>query len=252
LSKKIKNIFNIILREKSYFFPQKLTVNSDPLSTLNLNIQSFRNCYPNSKYELFEDQKIREVISKNFKKEILDAYDCLIPFAYKADLARYCLLYLHGGIYSDISHLHINPIQIQENIKMVFFRDIEFIHPTWAVSNAVIYSEPEQDFMYNLICKIVENCNNKFYGKSPLDPTGPYLLGRQLTNIEDISNITFGDSTAFMVGANPSATKRHIIKFMPDGSMIAIRNKKMDSTIDEFIKGGNNYGKLWYDRKVYR
>lgn len=217
-----------------------------------MNIQSFKNCYPNAKYQLFQDQQIREILSKNFKKEVLDAYDCLIPFAYKADLARYCILYLQGGVYSDISHLHINPIQIEENIKIVLFRNIAFIHPTWAVSNAVIFSEPGQELIYNLINKIVENCNNRFYGQSPLDPTGPYLLGNQLTNQDDVSNLTFGDSTVFMVGANPSNTKRHIIKFTPDGTIIALRNKKIDSSVDEFIKGGNDYGLLWRDRNVYR
>ena len=45
--------------------------------------------------------------SKNFLTPILTqkvraAYDSLNPLAYKADLARYCILYKNGGWYLDV------------------------------------------------------------------------------------------------------------------------------------------------------
>ena len=66
----------------------------------------------NPGYELiyFNDQDCREFLIKNFNTEILNAYDSLVPSAYKADLFRYCLLYQSGGIWSDLTQTFIEPI----------------------------------------------------------------------------------------------------------------------------------------------
>lgn len=242
--KEVANIFNIILSNPVLF--RKKT------GTLDLNIQSFKTCYPSAEYTLYNNRTVCKIIANNFDKDVLDAYNQLVPYAYKADLARYCILYLKGGVYSDISHLHINPMNIEENTELVFFRDIAFIHPAFAVSNAVIYADPGQEDLYNIIYRIVENCNARFHGHHPLDPTGPYLLGKYLAKLDSHKNIVFGDSTAIVVGENPNASQKHIIKFMPDGNLITFRNKRINSSIDEFIQGGNSYGDLWAERKVYR
>ncbi len=241
--KKVANIFNIILSDPVLFRQKN--------STLDLNIQSFKTCYPSASYTLYDNKSTQKIIASNFDSDVLDAYNRLVPYAYKADLARYCILYLRGGVYSDISHLHINPMKIQKDTKLVFFRDIAFIHPSFAVSNGVIYAEPGEQDLYNIINRIVENCHTRFYGHHPLDPTGPYLLGKYVAQLDSQKHIVFGDSTAIVVGENPDAAQRHIIKFTPDGNLIAFRNKRNDSSIDEFIRGGNSYADLWRERKVY-
>jgi mannosyltransferase OCH1-like enzyme len=57
---------------------------------------------PRFKYFLYDDNECREFIKNNFKSDVLWAYDSLIPGAYKADLWRYCVLFIHGGIYLDM------------------------------------------------------------------------------------------------------------------------------------------------------
>ena len=63
---------------------------------------------PRFNHQLFDDYDCREFIKKNFTLEILNAYDSLIPGAYKADLWRYCILYKLGGIYLDIKYIPHN------------------------------------------------------------------------------------------------------------------------------------------------
>jgi mannosyltransferase OCH1-like enzyme len=75
-------------------------------------IQSIRLNNPEFKYYLFDDNDSREFIKKNFKSEVLYAYDSLIPGAYKADLWRYCVLYIAGGIYIDIKYKMINKFKL--------------------------------------------------------------------------------------------------------------------------------------------
>ena len=67
------------------------------------NIRSFQAAHPGIEHRLFDDAAIRSVIAKNFGKEVLKAYNTLRPFAFKADLARLCILHQFGGIYADLA-----------------------------------------------------------------------------------------------------------------------------------------------------
>ena len=240
----IDSIFSIVLSDAPSFLGGKT-------KAFDLNIRSFRACYPKARHAIFNNRQIRKLVAENFSGEVLDAYDLLTPYAYKADLARYCLLYVKGGLYSDISHLHVNAIKLSKNTSTVLFRDIAFIHPPFSVSNAVIFARPGQELFQKLIQAIVRHCDNHFYGSHPLEPTGPYLLGRELAKLDSFDGMLFGDSTAMVVGASPEKAKNHIAKFAPDGELIAFRNKKSNSSVDEFIRGGNDYAQLWHDREVY-
>ena len=57
---------------------------------------------PRFNYKLFDDNDCRNFIKDNFNEDVLNAFDTLIPGAYKADLWRYCILYKNGGVYLDI------------------------------------------------------------------------------------------------------------------------------------------------------
>ena len=59
---------------------------------------------PRFKYFLFDDNDCLEFIKNNYDENVLNAYNSLIPGAYKADLWRYCILYKKGGLYLDIKY----------------------------------------------------------------------------------------------------------------------------------------------------
>jgi len=53
---------------------------------------------------LFNDEACRKFLVRSFPCDIVNAYDLLIPTAFKADLWRYCILYMYGGVYMDIKY----------------------------------------------------------------------------------------------------------------------------------------------------
>ena len=63
---------------------------------------------PRFNYQLFDDDDCRNFIKDNFDSSVLNAFDSLIPGAYKADLWRYCILYKNGGVYLDIKYEYVN------------------------------------------------------------------------------------------------------------------------------------------------
>lgn len=66
---------------------------------------------PEYEYNMFDDDESLKFIKENFKKEVADAYENVIPGAYKADLWRYCVLYIHGGVYLDIKNKVMKPLR---------------------------------------------------------------------------------------------------------------------------------------------
>lgn len=236
-----ENIFQILISSPAI-------IPGPSLGNLERNIQSFKDAYPKANYRQFDDKGLKLFLANNFTKDVLRAYCSLRPSAFKADLARYCLLYNYGGLYSDLSYLHIRPIIVPDNTKMIVFRDIGKIHPAWSTSNAIIYSRPRHPVMQRAINRIVEYSKVKFYGNHPLEPTGPYMFGRVLADELDWSNILFGDSELI----NIDATGRYnIVKVMPAGEVVAFRNKTNNSSIGEFINGGDSYSDLWHDCRAW-
>jgi hypothetical protein len=136
---------------------------------------------PKFEHYLFDDDDCREFIKDNFSSHVLEAYDSLIPGAYKADLWRYCVLYVNGGIYMDIKFSCVNGFKLIElTEKNHFVKDRPLL---LSIYNALIACEKNHPFLLMSINQIVKNVKNKYYGNCPLYPTGPIMLGNLiLTN----------------------------------------------------------------------
>jgi len=65
--------------------------------SLELAFQELQTCFVGAEYSLWNDQALRAFLQQQFEPDVLQAYDNLIPYAYRSDLARYCLLYHFGG-----------------------------------------------------------------------------------------------------------------------------------------------------------
>lgn len=148
---------------------------------MNENVEILKKQNPNFNHYLYDDNDCREFIKQNFHEHVLDAYDSLIPLAYKADLWRLCILFIKGGIYIDIKFKcrnGFNFIALTENEYFVRDRNPN------GVSNGLIISKPKNTILFNVINKIVENVRLKYYGNDSLEITGPNLLGKFFTREE--------------------------------------------------------------------
>jgi len=128
---------------------------------------------PAFKHHLFDDNDCRNFIKDNFSTDILNAYDTLIPGAYKADLWRYCVLYKNGGIYLDIKYKPYNEfkfINLTEKEHWVLDADNNGIY------NALMVCKPNNPVLLQAINRVVQNVNARYYGKNSLCPTGPQML----------------------------------------------------------------------------
>jgi mannosyltransferase OCH1-like enzyme len=88
--------------------------------TIAENVRSVQTLHQAATYRLWDGNSLRELIRQNYGREVLDAFELLQPYAYKADLARFCLLYLQGGLYVDLGIRLINPIKPPVEINFRF------------------------------------------------------------------------------------------------------------------------------------
>jgi mannosyltransferase OCH1-like enzyme len=72
---------------------------------------------PRFAHHLYDDNDCRQFIKTHFKPDVLEAFDKLIPGAYKADLFRLCILFIKGGIYMDIKLACVNGFRLIELVE---------------------------------------------------------------------------------------------------------------------------------------
>ena len=171
------------IRKIPFIFMQN---SSENLLSPNIakNIFQFIDANSSYTYIFFDDKDSRLFIMNNFPKDVLDAFDELAPGAYKSDLFRYCFMYIIGGVYLDINKTFMinldNLIDRDYDFITCIDRDADVNYGLW---QALLASPPKTLLMMECIKAVVKNVKNKYYGSSPLEPTGPQLIGKIFKSI---------------------------------------------------------------------
>lgn len=119
------------------------------------NIKKFASDY---EYKFFEDQDCEEFIKNNFSNDVLEAYQRLENGAHKADLFRYCFLYINGGVYIDIKTELFQPLSKLFN-KNYIYSVLSIVKNT--IYQGIIATPPKQELFKNLIDHCVSTSRDK-------------------------------------------------------------------------------------------
>ena len=207
-------------------------------------VQKLKELNPEFEHHLFDDNDCADFIKNNFDKDVYDAYNSLIPRAYKADLWRYCILYKRGGIYLDIKFYNVNGFKfIDLTDKEYYVRDIE--SSGGGVINGLLISKSNNPRLLYCINKIVKNVKNKYYGDNALIVTGPNLL-KETFSENELENMTF------FLGDHGCPTQMCFYK--GDQTKVKPIIAMYKEYRDEQNKNNDlpNYFDLWKDRNVYK
>jgi len=205
------------------------------------NVERLKSQNPDFEYHLFDDEDCRKFIQENFEEDVSNAYDKIIPGAYKADLWRYCILYINGGIYLDIKYSNVDDFNLIElTDKEYFVPDLK--DSGGGVYNAFMICKPGNTVLQEAIRRVVKNVKEEYYGDSGFHPTGPILL-KSCFSSNDIDNME----------KNGLSICRH-----KENTSICLHGKPIMIVYDEYYKtdvnknGQPNYWKLWEERKMYK
>ena len=225
-------------------------------SELARNIDAARSVYPDAEHRLWSGNQLRNLIAENFDARVLVAYDTLKPYSYKADLGRFALLYLFGGLYVDLGVHLTKPWQIPTEKGVAAFRDVSFSSPAWsALQTGVLWALPERPEFAAAIERIVYNCDKKYYGSNPLYPTGPVPLGRAFLAVMTQRWLA-PDADDQFVGecrcATPDSDMLNVTYVSREGTVIGFRSKRLPGDLEHLgLNGSNNYNVMWSNRSIY-
>lgn len=224
----------------------------------------------NPEYEilLMLDRHCRIFITKHFPPNVLKAYDALIPKAFKADLFRYCFLYIKGGCYFDnkmINRLPLRRTILADDDFLVCSDSLPYgvaaktLRETKRYYNAVICSAPRDVRMLRAIRYVVDMVSRRNYGMSDLGISGPVAFFKATRAFSSESNLRFSHE----LGRNP-----YISKMFPKGHAELDNgareyrdyfvNEKLNHEVllTKFFNGYyssayRRYGDLWKQGKVF-
>lgn len=156
-------------------------------------------------YRFYSDSAAQEYLSTHFPPEVREAYDAINPGAFKADLFRYCVLLVDGGVYADMDVL------LEANLDAAVPGDVGFMtpldEPGMAVGhrmclwNGLIASAPGHPFLAKTIETVTNNIRNRFtsvdidnmlcpdpelsvaHSFDILFTAGPCMLGMSINNL---------------------------------------------------------------------
>jgi mannosyltransferase OCH1-like enzyme len=203
-------------------------------------VETLKRQNPRFEHFLYDDNECRELIKNNFSKEVLQAYDKLIPGAYKADLWRLCVLHVYGGIYMDIKLICLNGFKLIELTERNHF--IKDRPKPLSIFNSMMVCEKNHPFLMMAIQNIVKNVKNKYYGSTPLDPTGPIMLGKFILENKLRLNI---DLNHYEDGGYVIYKNRFVI---------STEYPEYDSERSDTYNSINTkrYNDLWNERNIYK
>ena len=89
---------------------------------MNLLTSSWKINNPHYAYFLFNNEERKAFIKNHFDGKIYNAYCKIIPGAFRADLWRYCILYIYGGVIVDLDSLSLNSIDdfLDDKIEFIY------------------------------------------------------------------------------------------------------------------------------------
>jgi mannosyltransferase OCH1-like enzyme len=203
---------------------------------------------PRIRYFLWTEDNIINLIKNHYDDRVLNAYDSLFSNAMKADLARACIVYIYGGWYADISITAIdsNFILNPNPNPSIFFYDLQEdfflkeIGYRTAIQNGFFYSESNEEILKHIIDKIVSNVENKYYGTTPWDTTGPLAYGEVIEKQGKLENIgTFVYNEEY---------KRRVY-LSTEGKIVA--KYKDHNAHSKFYENYPHYSTLWENKKYF-
>jgi hypothetical protein len=184
---------------QTYF--EKLTPQKYP--NLSRLVESFKRS--GWEYKFYSDEDARNFLSTHFTAEVREAYEGLRPGAFKADLFRYCVLLIYGGVYADVD------ILLESTLDFSVADDVGFMVPVdepgipvdkrMCLWNGLIAAAPGHPFLLQAIETVVNQVRNRFtavdtdatfcpdpeisvlHAFDTLFTAGPCLLGASLNRV---------------------------------------------------------------------
>ncbi len=194
------------------------------------------------------------------------AWRSLVPGAFRADVLRLALLWLRGGLWSDLTQRALVPLDALTRPGTLCVC-LEHAHP-WQLYQALLSAPPRHPAVRAMLELVLENVERRSYGTSALDVTGPAAVGRALNRLWGRA-----DATPFALGAERACVRVTWAYTFRDGRGLPVRDERgtpvcepkapwhreelgsstsAASAAPRAPEALADYWKLWHQRRIFR
>ena len=224
---------------------------------LRSNMEKWKSMNSDYKYIYYDNDSCRKFIIEHFGFKTAACFNILNPGAFKADLFRYCVLYVQGGVYADIDIVPLVPLKdmIDDKYNFISVKERDYVenYVINGIWQGFIACAPKLHVLKMAIDRIIENVFNNYYPKDitsnwnyVLSITGPAMLGSIITEyceIDTLQNVMIHDNLSIKL----FNFKKEALKTIIDDDI------KIISLNDDpnWVKTRENYVKMFTQKKIY-
>ena len=216
-------------------------------------VQKIIKLNPDYDYYLFDDEDCKQYLQKHYGLEYLEAFDELIPGAFKADFWRYAVILKEGGVYIDIDFDCIKPLRevIHEDDSLILVKD-RGLGCCTAIYQAFFAAVANHEAIKETLDLCLSNIQRRYIGKGPLDITGPSMMGKAFNKytFSKICDVSLNTGTFSFKGQT-----YRILIFDFENNLILDKNNEIlfKTKFEEYNQlRGDDYGALYRDRQIFR
>ena len=204
-------------------------------------------------YNFYDDATAGDFLAQHFPPEVLEAYNAILPGAFKADLFRYCVLLIRGGVYADMDVLLTTQLDslLEGNVGFMVPMDepgIKVGHRS-CLWNGLLAVAPGHPFLARTIEMVVNNIRNRYtsvdyddmlcpnpvlsvsHTVDTLFTCGPCILGAAMNQVlhrHPQSEWELGDVDLWGASENGNSNKnkKDLRHFIPGRTVILQQNKQ--------------------------
>lgn len=185
-------------------------------------------------YRFYDDDASAQFLSTHFPPEVREAFDAVLPGAFKADLFRYCVLLINGGVYADMDVL------LEANLDSAIPQDMGFMTPIdgpgtevghrHCLWNGLLAVAPGHPILARVIELVVNNIRNRFTGVDYDD----MLCPNPVLSVSHMVNFLFTAGPCILGAALNDVLGKHMQEEIKAGEIDIweVEKKKNPSLVD--------------------
>lgn len=209
---------------------------------------------PNYNFKFFDDSNTSDYMEKNCPYAF-SAFDNIIPYAFKVDIFRLCLMYVEGGIYLDYKSTTLIPFDewLMNDHVMV----TQSYGKSSGLINGFLYSpKPGHEIFKNAMDLVMDRHIHRSYGINTYDVTGPFILNRAVNRYlgnQEESLLPKGYHKDIYIGSEENTHGSccdNIVIRMIDKDVIRVRHPGYSRT--KALDSGRDYSVLYSQRKIFK
>ena len=223
----------------------KIIIQTSETNTTKDEKSCLQELNPEYEYRFFTDSQRREFLKSAFLPKVIDAYDMLVPGAFKADLFRYGYLFIYGGCYFDDKIIPRESLRniIRPDDELLLCQDVD----SDSILNSIIMTVPQNFLFLKLLLTACDNILSQQRSDDMLSLTGPKLMHTIFKPFISEKNIRL----KHLITNNDFSSYKNFLIVDNNNSNKLLFSKTTSEALQKFCFDSNHYRQLWIRNEIF-